>query len=100
LPPGTTGSAIVLKFWLAISPEEQLSRFEDRQTTPYKQHKLTREDWRNRKKWDAYETAACDVIERTSTDQAPWILIPADDKRWARVEVLRAVTKRLRQELE
>ncbi len=91
---------IVLKFWLAISPEEQLSRFEDRQTTPYKQHKLTREDWRNRKKWDAYETAACDMIERTSTDRAPWILIPADDKRWARVEVVRAVTNRLRQELE
>lgn len=90
---------IVIKFWLAISPEEQLRRFEDRQTTPYKQHKLTREDWRNRKKWDAYEAAACDMIERTSTGQAPWILVPAEDKRWARVEVLRAVGKRLRKEL-
>ena len=91
---------ILLKFWLAISPEEQLSRFEDRQTTPYKQHKLTQDDWRNRKKWDAYETAACDMVARTSTDQAPWILVSAQDKRWARVEVLRAVTKRLRQELQ
>ncbi|UCF41922.1 MAG: polyphosphate:AMP phosphotransferase [Gemmatimonadota bacterium] len=90
---------IVLKFWLAISPEEQLRRFEDRETTPYKQYKLTREDWRNRKKWDAYEAAACDMIERTSTDQAPWILVPAEDKRLARVEVLRAVSKRLSREL-
>ncbi len=91
---------VVLKFWLAISAEEQLRRFEDRQTTPYKQYKLTEEDWRNRKKWDAYEAAACDMLERTSTDQAPWVLIPAEDKRWARVEALRAVYKRLRAELE
>jgi polyphosphate kinase 2 (PPK2 family) len=86
---------IVLKFWLAISAEEQLQRFRDRQTTPYKQYKLTEEDWRNRKKWDAYEAAACDMIERTSTESAPWVLVEADDKRWARVKVLRTVAKEL-----
>jgi polyphosphate:AMP phosphotransferase len=91
---------ILLKFWLAISPEEQLKRFKDRQTTPYKQYKLTEEDWRNRKKWDAYEAAAVDMIARTSTDDAPWTLVEADDKRWARVKVLKTVTKTLKKELD
>jgi polyphosphate:AMP phosphotransferase len=91
---------IVLKFWLAISAEEQLQRFRDRQTTPYKQYKLTEEDWRNRKKWDAYEAAACDMIERTSTESAPWVLVEADDKRWARVKVLRTVAKELARALK
>ncbi|MGD8727606.1 MAG: hypothetical protein PVH40_08170, partial [Gemmatimonadales bacterium] len=86
---------IVLKFWLAISAEEQLQRFRDRQTTPYKQYKLTEEDWRNRRKFDAYEAAACDMIERTSTPAAPWILVEANDKRWARIKVLKTVTQYL-----
>jgi AMP-polyphosphate phosphotransferase len=90
---------IVLKFWLAISPEEQLRRFKDRQTTPYKQYKITEEDWRNRAKWDAYEAAACDMIERTSTGRAPWVLVEANDKRWARVKVLETVRDTLRDEL-
>ncbi len=90
---------ILIKFWLAISPKEQLRRFKDRQLTPYKQYKLTEEDWRNRKKWDAYEAAACDMIERTSTDEAPWVPVEADDKRWARVKVLRTVCKRLQRKL-
>ncbi len=90
---------IVLKFWLAIGADEQLQRFKDRQTTPYKQYKLTEEDWRNRQKWDAYEAAACDMIERTSTDYAPWVLVEANDKRWARIKVLRSVSQRLKQEL-
>jgi polyphosphate:AMP phosphotransferase len=86
---------VLLKFWLAISPEEQLRRFRDRQTTPYKQYKITEEDWRNRRKWDAYEAAACDMIERTSTSHAPWVLVEAEDKRWARVKVLKTVCSRL-----
>jgi polyphosphate:AMP phosphotransferase len=90
----------VLKFWLAISAEEQLRRFRDRQTTPYKQYKITEEDWRNRRKWDAYEAAACDMIERTSNEAAPWILVEAEDKKWARVQVLRAVCKHLRRLLK
>jgi polyphosphate:AMP phosphotransferase len=87
---------IIVKFWLAISADEQLRRFKDRQTTPYKQYKITEEDWRNRAKWDAYEAAACDMIERTSTEYAPWVLVEANDKRWARVKVVEAVRDRLR----
>jgi polyphosphate kinase 2 (PPK2 family) len=91
---------VVLKFWLAISPEEQLRRFQDRETTPYKQYKITEEDWRNRRKWDAYEAAACDMIERTSTSDAPWVLVEAEDKRWARIKVLRTVSRRLAEVLD
>ena len=87
--------SILVKFWLTVSPEEQLQRFQDRQTTPYKQYKLTEEDWRNREKWDAYITAACEMIERTSTHEAPWILVEANDKNWARIRVLRAVARAL-----
>jgi polyphosphate kinase 2 (PPK2 family) len=91
---------ILLKFWLAISPEEQLRRFKDRQGTPYKQYKLTEEDWRNRAKWDAYEAAAADMVERTSTDDAPWVLVEANDKLWARAKVIKSVVKRLKGELK
>jgi polyphosphate:AMP phosphotransferase len=91
---------ILIKFWLAISPEEQLRRFQDRQLTPYKQYKITEEDWRNRAKWDAYETAACEMMERTSTASAPWVLVEANDKAWARIQVLRTVVKRLDATLE
>ncbi|HEV8322074.1 MAG TPA: polyphosphate:AMP phosphotransferase, partial [Myxococcota bacterium] len=86
---------VVAKFWLAVSPEEQLRRFRDRQTTPYKQYKITEEDWRNRAKWDAYEAAACEMVEKTSTAYAPWALVEANDKSWARVKVLREVVRRL-----
>lgn len=90
---------IVHKFWLAISSEEQLRRFKSRERTPYKQYKLTDEDWRNRSRWEAYEAAACEMFERTSTDDAPWTLIEAEDKNWARVRVLETVVKRLEAEL-
>lgn len=90
---------VLLKFWLEISPEEQLRRFKDRQLTPYKQFKLTAEDWRNREKWDAYEAAACEMIERTSTAKAPWVLVEAEDKRWARVKVLETIVETLEREL-
>ena len=91
---------IVLKFWLWISPEEQLRRFKDRQATAYKQYKITEDDWRNRKKWDAYEAAACDMIEKTSSEDAPWVPVEADDKNWARVKVLETVAGTLRKELD
>lgn len=90
---------IIIKFWLAISAEEQLRRFQDRSTTPYKQYKLTEEDWRNRAKWDAYEEAACDMIARTSTAQAPWVLVEANDKNWARIKVLKTVCTTLEKRL-
>ena len=87
---------IVLKFWLAITPDEQLRRFQDRQATPYKQYKLTAEDWRNRDRWDAYEAAACEMIEKTGTEAAPWVLVEANNKEWARVKVLKAVVQHVK----
>src|SRR5205823_743863 len=91
---------LLVKFWLAISPEEQLRRFEDRETTPYKQYKLTAEDWRNRGRWDAYEAAACEMIDRTSTEEAPWVLVEANDKKYARIKVLKTVVERLEEGLK
>jgi AMP-polyphosphate phosphotransferase len=88
--------AILVKFWLAITPEEQLRRFEARQATPYKQYKLTPEDWRNRDRWASYEAAACEMIERTGSEAAPWVLVEADNKEWARVKVLKAVVRRVK----
>jgi polyphosphate:AMP phosphotransferase len=82
---------IVLKFWLSISKEEQLARFQDREHRGYKRYKITEEDWRNREKWDAYIAAACDMIERTSSEIAPWTLIEANSKNYARLKVLRTV---------
>jgi AMP-polyphosphate phosphotransferase len=80
---------VLLKFWLHITPEEQLRRFELRRETSYKRWKLTDEDWRNREQWGAYEQAVHDMVERTSTRLAPWVLVEAEDKRHARIKVLR-----------
>ncbi|HXT01948.1 MAG TPA: polyphosphate:AMP phosphotransferase [Elusimicrobiota bacterium] len=90
---------ILCKFWLQISPEEQLRRFRSRIQTPFKQYKLTEEDWRNRGKWDAYQAAALEMIERTGTPDAPWTLVEAEDKRWARVKALKTVADRLEEAL-
>ncbi len=86
---------VLLKFWLHISPEEQLRRFEERERTAWKKHKITQEDWRNREKWDAYRAAVDEMVARTHTNFAPWSLIGANDARHARVEVLRTVCDRL-----
>jgi len=91
--------AIVCKFWLQISADEQLRRFKDRVETPFKQYKITEEDWRNRAKWDAYQASAVEMIARTSTANAPWTLVEAQDKRWSRVKVLKTVADRLEEEL-
>lgn len=91
---------VMVKFWLHISKEEQLRRFEARKKVPFKRYKLTGDDWRNRKKWDAYEQAAVEMIERTSTEHAPWTLVPADDKRLARIRVLETVVETLRTALD
>ncbi|RBY96733.1 UDP-galactose-lipid carrier transferase [Blastococcus sp. TF02-8] len=82
---------IVVKFWLHVSPEEQLRRFEARRADPYKAWKLTDEDWRNREKRAAYEAAVEEMLARTDTPVAPWHVIAGDDKRWARVAVVRTV---------
>jgi polyphosphate:AMP phosphotransferase len=91
----TRAGGIVAKFWLAITPEEQLRRFKARQRTPYKRFKITAEDWRNRKKWPAYEQAVNDMIERTSTEPAPWNIIASDDKLFARTEALERLCERI-----
>ncbi len=86
-------NAVVVKFWLQISKDEQLRRFKEREATPFKKHKITDDDWRNREKWDEYNTAICEMFDRTSTEVAPWHLIPANNKYYARIEVLRALVK-------
>jgi polyphosphate:AMP phosphotransferase len=82
---------VAVKFWLAISKEEQLKRFRERERVSFKRFKITPEDWRNRKKWDAYEEAVCDMVERTSTRVAPWTLVEANNKRYARLKVLKTL---------
>ncbi len=91
---------ILAKFWLHITPEKQLERFRERESIPYKQHKLTQEDWRNRDKWADYEHAVQDMVVRTSTPQAAWHLISANDKRFARVEVLKRLCRTIEEALE
>jgi len=83
---------ILVKFWMHLSPEEQLRRFEKRQADPYKAWKLTEEDWRNREKRKAYEAAGEEMLERTDLPAAPWHVVAAENKRWARVDVVRTVS--------
>jgi len=85
----------VIKLFLHISPEEQLRRFRDRVLDPTKRWKLSYEDFRNRKKWDVYEEAADDMFRETSSAHAPWHVIPANSKKYARVEALKVIAKRL-----
>ena len=92
--------AILLKFWLHISPEEQLARFQERAGTPYKAWKLTAEDWRNREKRDHYEAAVEEMLLKTSTITAPWTIVEGNDKGWARVKILRTVVDMLARELK
>jgi polyphosphate:AMP phosphotransferase len=86
---------VVVKFWLAISKDEQLKRFQLREKTGFKRYKITEEDWRNRDKWDAYEQAICDMVDRTSTEIAPWTLVPANDKNQARIHILKTLCDRI-----
>jgi AMP-polyphosphate phosphotransferase len=91
---------VLAKFWVHITPEEQERRFKDRAASPVKSWKLTEEDWRNRDRWDAYERAVHDMVERTSTRMAPWTLVEGNDKRYARVRVLQAVCDTLERSLD
>ncbi|MEJ2760921.1 MAG: polyphosphate kinase [Gammaproteobacteria bacterium] len=90
---------ILTKFWLHIDKDEQLRRFKEREETPWKEYKITEEDWRNREKWDDYKDAVNDMVSHTSTEFAPWTLIPANDKKLARVEVVKTVSGRLQEAL-
>jgi len=91
----TEAGGIVVKVWLAITKEEQLRRFKEREQTKFKQYKITPDDWRNRKKWDDYIVAGGDMIDRTSTSFAPWHVIEANDKHLARVRVIEAISARM-----
>ena len=91
---------LLLKFWLHISKDEQLNRFKKRETSPYKHWKLTDEDWRNREQWDAYEQYGHDVVQYTSTQKAPWILVEGDNKLHARLKVIKTVTDHLKDRVE
>ena len=91
---------ILTKFFLHISKEEQLQRFEARARIPHKQHKITEEDWRNREKWEDYQAAINEMVARTSTEYAPWHIVAANDKHWARIDVLKTYCKRLEDALK
>ena len=91
--------AVVLKFWIHIDKNEQAKRFQDRQKNPEKSWKITDEDWRNREKWELYEKAVDEMLVRTSTAQAPWIIVEGNDKYYARIKVLETVVKALEKKL-
>ncbi len=96
----TNYGVVLLKFWLHISPEEQLRRFEERKNNVFKQYKITAEDWRNRERWSLYEVAVNQAIARTSTPAAPWTIVAGNDKYFARVKVLNTVIESVKAELK
>ena len=89
--------AVIIKFWVQIDNQTQLARFTDRQNTPEKQWKITEEDWRNREKWDLYEEAINEMLQKTNTTFAPWYILESNDKKYARIKALKIVTKALRE---
>ncbi len=91
--------AVIRKFWLQIDPDEQLRRFQNRQEMPDKQWKITDEDWRNREKWPVYEQAVNEMLQKTHTDYAPWVVVEANNKRYARLKILQTVIEAIEQEL-
>jgi len=90
---------ILLKYWVHISKEEQLRRFESRANDPLRQWKLTDEDWRNREKWDVYANAVDEMLMKTSTVTAPWTIVEGDNKPYARIKVLKTLVDKLSSEL-
>ncbi len=94
----TESGCLVMKFWLAISAAEQLRRFKARESSPFKQFKITPDDWRNRGKWQAYDEAVTDMVANTGTAHAPWSLIEAEDKHYGRIAVLKTICERLEEQ--
>ena len=86
---------VIAKFWMHISEEEQLRRFEARAASPLKQWKLTDEDWRNRDRWSEYEAAVEEMLEETDREFAPWTVVPGESKRYARIAVVEEVNARI-----
>ncbi|MDF1667692.1 MAG: polyphosphate:AMP phosphotransferase, partial [Planctomycetota bacterium] len=95
----TDNGYILMKFWIHISKDEQLRRFKAREATPYKKHKITEEDYRNREKWDEYEAAVSEMITRTDKKEAPWTIVPGNCKRFARIHVLESVCDHLEKQI-
>jgi polyphosphate kinase 2 (PPK2 family) len=91
----TEHRTIVAKFWMSVSPAEQLARFRERDRNPLKRFKVDPQDWRNRRQWRSYQQAAREMIALTNTRHAPWAIVPSDDKRHARLAVLRALCERI-----
>ncbi len=92
--------AVLVKFWIDVSPEEQLRRFEDRQSDPARRWKITPDDWRNRDKGELYYRCVNDMLRLTSTEYAPWHVIPSDDKRYARIKALKIINSALEKRLK
>jgi len=92
--------AVLVKFWLHVSRKTQLLRFREREKDPLKRYKITEEDWRNREKWEPYRTAVHDMVSQTSTRHAPWTIVEADDKNWARVRCLRTLVEAIERRLD
>ena len=95
----TDWGAVVIKFWVQIDKQTQLLRFNERQNDPAKQWKITEEDWRNREKWDAYETAVNEMLQKTSTANAPWHILESVDKKYARIKALQITADALEKAL-
>ena len=89
-----------MKFWMQIDKEEQERRFTARQEDPKKQWKITEEDWRNREKWDQYEEAVNEMLIRTSTEYAPWIVVEGNDKYYARIKILKSVVQAIEKHMK
>jgi polyphosphate:AMP phosphotransferase len=91
---------VLFKFWVHISKEEQLRRFKEREKDVRKQHKITDEDWRNREKWDDYKDAVNDMVAHTSTTTTPWTLVSGNDKKYARIQILKTICEKLENALD
>ena len=96
----TDWGAVLLKFWIQIDQDTQLARFTERQNTPEKQWKITEEDWRNREKWPQYEEAVDEMLQKTSTENAPWFIIESNDKHYARIKALKIIVSQLEKACE
>ena len=92
--------AIILKFWLHIDKDTQLERFKSRQNDPQKSWKITAEDWRNRDRWEDYKVAADEMLQKTSTTNAHWIIVESNDKRYSRIKILKIISETLERELK
>lgn len=95
----TDDQYIIIKFWIHVDKDEQLARFKERQTNPYKMWKLTNEDWRNREKFDTYVEYANEMFEKTDSEHAPWILVPGNNKLFARIKVLEETLQHVEKEV-